>query len=111
MMFKVINVKDAMLHYTIPKDLSFDFELQVTDPMMENEHPSFVFLIDKGKIKLIDKSDHILKCAIDSFSRMFIGRNSIYDLIDYNEVEISKEVIKNIDRLFPKDIVFIKDMF
>ena len=111
MMFKVINVKDAMLHYNIPKDLAFNFELQVTDPMLENEQFSISFQIDKGKIGLAEKSDHVLKCAIDSFSRMFIGRNSIYDLIDYGEVKISEKIIKNIDRLFPKEIVFIKDMF
>ncbi len=111
MMFKVINIKEAMLYYPIPKDIAFDFELQITDPMQENEQLSFAFQIDKGKIKLIEKSAHTLKCRIDSFSRMFIGRNSIYDLIDYSEVEISEEIIKNIDRLFPKDIVFIKDMF
>ena len=111
MMFKVVDVKNAMLHYSIPKDIAFDFELQVSDPMMENERLSFAFQIDKGKIGLIEKSDHILRCSIDSFSRMFIGRSSIYDLITYGEVEISEEIIKYIDRLFPRDIVFIKDMF
>ena len=111
MMFKVVNVKEAMIHYPIPKDIAFDFELQITDPMKENKQLSFAFQIDKGKIKLIEKSAHTLKCPIDSFSRMFIGRNSIRDLIDYGEVEISDDIIKSIDRLFPKDVVFIKDMF
>ncbi len=111
MMFKVVNVKEAMLQYQIPRNITFDFELQVSDPLAEKESRSFAFKINKGKIKLIEKSDYILKCTIDSFSRMFIGRSSIYDLITYGEIEISEEIIKYIDRLFPQDIVFIKDMF
>jgi len=111
MMFKVVNVKEAMLQYQIPKDITFDFELQVSDPLAENENFSFAFRIDKGKIEPTKRSANVLKCSIDSFSRMFIGRSSIYDLITYGEVEISEEIIKYIDRLFPQDIVFIKDMF
>jgi len=110
-MFKVINVKEAMLQYQIPKNITFEFELHVADPLAEDENLSFAFQIDEGKIKLIDKSANVLKCSIDSFLRMFIGRSSIYDLITYSEVEISEEIIKYIDRLFPRDIVFIKDMF
>ena len=111
MMFRVVDIKNAMLGYNIPKDLSFDFTLQISDPLAGEQPLSYAFHIENGSIKLIEKSTHVLKCPVDSFSRMFIGRNSIHDLIAYGEVEISHEIIENIDRLFPKDIVFIKDMF
>jgi len=111
MMFKVVNIKQAMLQYCIPEDLSFDFELQIYDPIAEEKDITVAFHIYDGNIKEIDRSDHVLRCSIDSFSRMFIGRNSIRELITYDEVEISEDIIENINRLFPKDIVFIKDMF
>lgn len=111
MMFKVVDVKNAMLLYKIPENLSFDFQLEIEDPLEGDQPLAYAFSIENGEITLIEKSDYIIKCQIDSFSRMFIGRNSIHDLITYGEVDISEKILEYVNQLFPKDIVFIKDMF
>jgi len=111
MMFKVINPLKAMLQYPAPKDLSFEFELQLSDPLYGNEVSSYAFHVHDGIIESVNHSNNLLKTSIVSFSRMFIGRNSIHQLIEYGEAEISENIIKNIDLLFPREIVFIKDVF
>ncbi len=111
MMFKVINPMEAMLRYPVPDNLSFDFALQLTDPLYNNQESTYAFCVHDGKIEAIEHSDNLLRTSIVPFSRMFIGRNSIHQLIEYEEAEISEKIVTNIDKLFPRDIVFIKDLF
>ena len=111
MMFKVISPLEAMLRYHPPENLSFDFQLELTDPLYDNKVSSYAFRVHDGSIESIEHSKNILKTSIVSFSRMFIGRNSIHQLIDYQEAQVSDNIIKDMDILFPEDIVFIKDLF
>ena len=111
LMFKVINIEKALTQLKVRPDLKFDFMLDITDPISDKNSGKFAFQIADGKITRIKNSQNIIKTDIRNFSRLFIGRNSVKEILDYGEAEISENIIESLNMVFPKENVYIKDWF
>ncbi len=112
MMFKVVDVENALTQLKVSHHLNFDFTLKITDdPICPENCKEFSFFIKDGNIKKIDTSSNILETDICSFSQLFIGKNSIRKLIDYNFAKVKGDIIPLLDITFPRKNVFVKDWF
>ncbi|MCD6102305.1 MAG: GNAT family N-acetyltransferase [Candidatus Cloacimonetes bacterium] len=111
MMFKVINIEKALVQLEIKPDLKFDFMLEIDDPISEENSGKFAFNVAEGNVERIHDSKNIFKTDISTFSRLFIGRNSVKEIIDYGEAKISENIIEPLDTMLLKENVYIKDWF
>ena len=111
MMFKVINIEKVITQLKVRPDLKFNFMLEITDLISDENTGKFAFRVADGKITRIKNSQNIIKTNISTFSRLFIGRNSVREIIDYGEAEISENIIESLHLIFPKMNVYIKDWF
>jgi len=111
MMFKVIKVGKALTQLKVRPDWKFDFMLEIDDPISEENSGKFAFKVADGKVERIHDSKNIIKTDISTFSRFFIGRNSVKEILDYREAKISENIVGQIDLIFPKENVYIKDWF
>lgn len=111
LMFKVINIEKALTQLKVSPDLKFDFMLDINDPISDENTGKFAFNVTDGNVERINNSKNIFMSDISTFSRLFIGRNSVKEIIDYGEAEISENIIESLNMMFPKENVYIKDWF
>ncbi|MBD3192682.1 MAG: GNAT family N-acetyltransferase [Candidatus Heimdallarchaeota archaeon] len=113
-MFRVVDVVKALNQLSFPQELDFIFSLQVLDKDAVWNQDIFEVKISEGKAEITKtntKSTIDVKMDIRSFTQLFMGYRSIYDLIELNKVTICDEIIPLLNKAFPKIITRIMISF
>jgi len=111
-MFKVVDVAKAMQQIQPAKNLDFDLTINITRDVLCSENTGeFSFRIKDGKVEEIEHSKNLLECDINTFSKLFIGKNSLKKLIDYNEVKLEGDIKESLNQMFQEKPVYVKDWF
>ena len=75
---------------------------------------TFELSSEHGEVCISEKSSNNridLEITISALGELIVGSRSIYDLIEFENVNINPASVKLIDQLFPKQVNFFRDFF
>lgn len=73
MMFRVVDLKGALLNRSYSEDIYLQFSISISDPDAEWNNKSFSIELKDGNIEVDEVSDGELSCSIQTFSQIFTG--------------------------------------
>lgn len=112
-MFRVIDVKKAMELLEFDKSLDVTFSLKIDDEYAPWNSEPMQVTIKNGKAKVTKATDEKfdLETEIKTFTQLFTGYRTIYDLKESNKVKIKKNDLKKFDKVFPKRFTRLRTFF
>lgn len=110
MMFRVVDVKKALLYNSYPEDVRVSVEIQIDDVCAPWNGETIHLEIEGGNARIGKrKGECTLKCTIQAFSQFFSGYTGLDETLFYGkaEVEGAPEAIKSLCKAFTKRITNI----
>ena len=111
MMFRVVDVKGALLNRSYDKDIDLHFSISIFDPDAEWNNKSFSIEIESGNIKVNEVNDGEISCSIQTFSQIFTGYVTPKEAFMRRKLLGSASVVERVERIFEKSYTFNNNPF
>ncbi|MGC9064602.1 MAG: GNAT family N-acetyltransferase, partial [bacterium] len=111
MMFRVVDVKEALLNRTYRKDINIHFSISISDRDAEWNNRSFSVEIRNGNIEVNEVSRGELSCTIQTFSQIFTGYVTPEEAFIRKKLLGDAKVVEEIGRVFERSYTFNNNPF
>ncbi|MCX7796463.1 MAG: GNAT family N-acetyltransferase [bacterium] len=111
MMFRVVDVKEALSNRKYHEDISLHFSISISDPNADWNNKSFLVFIKDGNIEVKDSEDGELSCTIQTFSQIFTGYVTPKEAFIRKKLLGDARAVEKMERIFKKSYTFNNNPF
>lgn len=111
MMFRVVDVKNALLNRSYEKDINARFSISISDPNAEWNDKEFLIEIENGYIDVKECNSTELSCSIQTFSQIFIGYVTPEEAFLHRKIIGDLEAIREMEKVFKRSYTFNNNPF
>mgnify|MGYP001164750628 FL=1 len=111
MMFRVVDVKNALLSRNYDKDIEAKFSISISDPDAEWNNKGFTIEVRGGEIDIKECDTAEVFCSIQTFSQVFTGYVTPEEALSHNKLTGDIGAIKEMNKIFYKSYTFNNNSF
>ena len=111
MMFRVVDVKNALLSRDYDKDIEAKFSISISDPDAKWNNKKFLIELEEGKINVEECEAGEVSCTIQTFSQIFTGYVTPEEALSHKKLTGELKAIEEMDKIFYKSYTFNNNSF
>lgn len=111
MMFRVIDVKHALLSRGYDGDVNARFSISISDPNAEWNNKGFLIEIEDGHIDIGETESPESSCSIQTFSQIFTGYITPEEACMHRKLTGDSKTIREMGMVFKKSSTFNNNPF
>lgn len=111
MMFRVVDVRNAMLVRRYSENLSARFSILISDSNAEWNNRGFLVEIENGHIEVKETESTEVSCSIQSFSQIYIGYVTPTEAYLHKKLTGELSAIKEMEKVFTRSYTFNNNPF
>ena len=111
MMFRVVDVKEALLKRRYERDINARFSISISDTNAEWNNRSFSIEIKDGNINLNECESTELSCSIQTFSQIFIGYVTPDEAFSHRKLTGNIKAVEGMSKIFKRSYTFNNNPF
>lgn len=111
MMFRVVDVKGALLNRKYSEATDLHFSISISDPNAEWNNKNFTVSIKDGNIEVEESNYGELSCTIQTFSQIFTGYITPKEAFTRKKLLGDAKVVEKIEKIFEKSYTFNNNPF
>jgi len=111
MMFRVVDVKNALLSRCYDKNTEAKFSISISDPDAEWNNKNFLIELEEGEIDVEECEAGEVSCTIQTFSQIFTGYVTPGEALLHNKLIGELKAIEEMNKIFYKSYTFNNNLF
>lgn len=111
MMFRVIDVKGALINRRYCENIDVHFSISIYDPNAEWNNKGFAVTIKDGNIEVKEVDSGELSCTIQTFSQIFTGYVTPKEAFTRRKLLGNASTVEKIEKIFEKSYTFNNNPF
>ena len=111
MMFRVVDVKEALLHRGYCADIDAHFSISIMDPVADWNNRSFLVDIEDSEINVSECDSAELSCSIQTFGQIFTGYVTPEEAFLHRKLTGDIKAVEQMARVFKMSYTFNNNPF
>ena len=112
MMFRVVDVKRALIQRRYPTDIDITFDIEISNPTVQWNQGVWHVNLSKGKVDVKRTiCNAAVRCDIQTFSQIFLGYITPIEAESFNRLNGNKRIIETMNCIFKPSTTFNNNRF